>query len=241
MKHKLRRLKKSIATRTLNSRGVSIFFDAHRLLPEWQVNTVFDVGANIGQSAIEFRKAFPAATIYCFEPVQKTFEKLKSNTGNLKQTKNFLIALSASDGEGRITVNEQSTQNRITSVMDCSTTEQVKIRAIDSFAAENNIDHINYLKVDTEGNDLNVLLGATNMLTNQRVDLIEVECGMNKNNTYHNYFIEILDFLSQKGYRLFGIYEQKHEWKESKPSLRRANLAFISDRLNSSTKSDNLI
>jgi len=37
------------------------------------VNTLFDVGANVGQSSLRFRKDFPRASIWCFEPVKSTY------------------------------------------------------------------------------------------------------------------------------------------------------------------------
>ena len=37
------------------------------------VRCVFDVGANVGQSARKFMAAFPRADIYCFEPVLGMF------------------------------------------------------------------------------------------------------------------------------------------------------------------------
>jgi hypothetical protein len=36
--------------------------------------------------------------------------------------------------------------------------------------------------------------------------------------------------LEVKGYRLFGIYEQVHEWMAHTPNLRRVNAVFVSRR-----------
>ncbi len=40
----------------------------------------FDVGANIGNYALELRRHFPNAEIYSFEPVKSTFAVLAKNT-----------------------------------------------------------------------------------------------------------------------------------------------------------------
>src|SRR5687768_1091411 len=41
--------------------------------------TVFDVGANVGQSTRRYRLAFPDAQIFSFEPVPTTYETLTAN------------------------------------------------------------------------------------------------------------------------------------------------------------------
>jgi hypothetical protein len=52
--------------------GADLFEDLRRSLPAFRVETVFDVGANVGQSATAYLRNFTGATIYCFEPVAAT-------------------------------------------------------------------------------------------------------------------------------------------------------------------------
>ena len=69
------------------------------------------------------------------------------------------------------------------------------------------------------------------MLTEQRIDLVQVEAGMNNSNKRHVPFETLKDYLQSHGYFLFGVYEQVSEWPTKEPHLRRTNLAFISRRL----------
>jgi hypothetical protein len=39
-----------------------------------KISTIFDVGANVGQSALKFQEAFPRARIHSFEPVSATYK-----------------------------------------------------------------------------------------------------------------------------------------------------------------------
>ena len=56
--------------------GVDIYYDINRYLPNFEALIVFDVGANNGQTAIEYVHHFPKASIYSFEPTQKAFSVL---------------------------------------------------------------------------------------------------------------------------------------------------------------------
>jgi len=82
---------------------------------------------------------------------------------------------------------------------------KMNIQTLDSFCKEYGIKHINYLKIDTEGYDLNVLKGADRLYSNKAVDFIEVEAGMNPRNKYHVSFIDLKSFLEAKGYLMFGF------------------------------------
>jgi precorrin-6B methylase 2 len=44
---------------------------------------IFDIGANLGQSAIKYSKEFPNAKIYSFEPVDSTYTLLKRNVQDI--------------------------------------------------------------------------------------------------------------------------------------------------------------
>lgn len=106
--------------------------------------------------------------------------------------------------------------------------EKVPIETLDSFCERNGISHIDFLKIDTEGFDLNIMLGAGGMLARHCVDLVQAEVLMNADNKYHVPFSDVRQHLESFGYRLFGIYEQGVEWGMNIPIIRRANVVYIS-------------
>jgi len=55
--------------------------------------------------------------------------------------------------------------------------EEVKLERIDSFCQNNNINHIDLLKLDVEGNELNILKGAENLIKSKSIDFIQFEFG----------------------------------------------------------------
>jgi hypothetical protein len=64
--------------------GYSLFIDISRISRSWNwsIETVFDVGANVGQFASEALKELPGASIYSFEPFPHSFERLRESTSS---------------------------------------------------------------------------------------------------------------------------------------------------------------
>jgi hypothetical protein len=63
--------------------GVELLHDASVLLGQAPGKVLFDIGANVGQTAQEMIRTFCAPQIYCFEPSPVTFEGLKRNIGKV--------------------------------------------------------------------------------------------------------------------------------------------------------------
>ncbi len=218
--------------------GIDLFQDISNQLPKLHVNTVFDVGANVGQSAKAYMSGFPNSHIYCFEPVKDTFNQLKDNLKNNDHIHFFQLAFGAFKEKGEMVLQGSSDvffllslSSKEVLVNGDKNIEEVRIETLDEFCCARGINHISYLKIDTEGGDLDVLKGAGNMLRENAIDIVEVEAGMNVNNKRHVPFEYLKKYLEPKGYFLFGIYEQVKEWPTKEPHLRRINPVFISERI----------
>ena len=76
---------------------------------------------------------------------------------------------------------------------------------IDDFVLQNQIEKINLLKIDTEGNELNVLLGAKDSLKAGRIEAIHFE--FNEMNVISNtFFKDFWDLLVE-----FDFYRVLHD------------------------------
>ena len=218
-------------------RGVDFAHDIANSLPMYRVDVVFDVGANEGQSAQRYLDRFPGSHIYCFEPVCDTFHRLEDNLKGNDRVLCFQIALGSSKGKGKMVLQGTSDmfflsgQSQEAPVNEDVTTEEVDIVTLDEFCLARKINQISYLKIDTEGGDLEVLRGAEGMLAGQRIDLVEVEAGMNPGNKRHVPFEDLKKYLESRRYFLFGVYEQINEFPANEPHLRRTNSVFISSRM----------
>ena len=103
----------------------------------------------------------------------------------------------------------------------------VQIETIDRFILESKINRVDFLKIDTEGFEIQVLEGAENALKDGLFSFIQVEVGMNNKNSYHTDFESVKKKLERFNYYLFKVYNQVHEWPTKKKFLRRCDLVFI--------------
>ena len=211
--------------------GVNELRDIRRKLPKLRIVTIFDVGANEGHAAAQFRRAYPSAKIHCFEPNPDLAPVLRRLGPGVEV---HSIALSSSIGVAGFDRSLDTTQQF--SITDDISGETVPVHTIDAFCQQRRIMDIGFLKIDTEGKDLDVLKGASNMLREGRIDLAQAEVSMNPDNSLHVDFSAVRSFIEQFGYRLFGIYEQTPEWISQRPNLRRVNAIYVSRKVIESNK-----
>lgn len=201
-----------------------------RRVPNWQASVVFDVGANIGQSARSFARLWPTAKIHSFEPVPATFARLAETTRDMSNVTAHNLGLGRASGMAEMTDLAQSVQNRIVAPDEGLPTQTVQIQSGAAFCKAHGIKRISYLKIDTEGHDLEVLKGFGGMF--KRIDFVQVEAGMNPHNKTHVPYGLLSGFLMKRGFLLFHIFDQVMEFKQcGRPVLRRCNPVFINARL----------
>lgn len=213
-------------------RGIDVFVDLRKDLPGVMPRVVFDVGANVGGATSAYLAAFPEAEIYSFEPAAKTFAQLSRRFDAEPRVHCFQLAMSVNSTEGTLMVDESlstlASLSETAYVTEKATAleESVVLESLDRFTRTQQIDQIDFLKVETVGHELEALRGAEQLLRSGAIDLVEVEVGMHPQKQVP---IEILKrHLEDRGYSLFGIYEQVPEWTLRKPHLRRANAVFVS-------------
>jgi FkbM family methyltransferase len=200
--------------------------DIQRGLPRTKIECVFDVGANVGQTVAVIRSGFHHCKIFAFEPVTASYYELLEATSSDGNTECFNLALSSRHGEGAVTDKDTVTSNRLVRKLTPGT-QKVTLETGDRFCKERGIDRISFLKIDTEGHDLDVLRGFRGMLFSKSIDILQVECGMNPTNQLHVPLTDMISFLASFDYHMFYIYEQIPESRGPR-YLRRSNVVFIS-------------
>lgn len=150
---------------------------------------IFDVGANIGKYTKLVAEHIPSARIFSFEPNPNSFrtltESVKALNNNNISVFNFGLS-SVSDDKIMYSYKSDVGSTHTSVLHDVLTDlhrseDNVEIKAqfasLDQFCREHKIDHIDFLKIDTEGHELEVLKGASSMLSEKKIDVIQFEFG----------------------------------------------------------------
>jgi FkbM family methyltransferase len=125
---------------------------------------VIDGGANMGIFAVFVAHEKPNTAVYAFEPAAETFQALQKNVGHYSQVKAFPVGLGEMKATRDFQVFEKSTVSNhfLSEGFDTTGTETTSatITSIDDFSIENAIPRIDFIKLDTEGYEANILKGG---------------------------------------------------------------------------------
>ena len=184
--------------------------------------TLVDCGAYQGEFTQEAMKYSNSFSAICIEPSPSTFAILKKRFENESYIDTYNIAASNKVGSLTFYINNSEKTN---SVLE-STTENTRdlddfqhnIRTIivesdtlDSIflkSSISNVDDISMLKIDTQGYEMNVLRGASNVLKKTRYILIEVHFVRTYKDS--STFFEIKSYLEQQGFTFLRFYDLVH-------------------------------
>ena len=190
--------------------------------------TIFDVGANSGEYSLMLKDIFPVANIYSFEPNPITFRILEEKTKLINNIQSFSVGLGSTESTMEIYTYKNDLASEHASVIkevmvslhqsDQVENFQVPIICLDNFCKDHSIEKIDFLKIDTEGFELEVLKGATKLINEKKIEIIQFE--FNEMNIYSKAFLN--DFYKIlpdcKFYRLskdklipLGAYNSSYE------------------------------
>jgi FkbM family methyltransferase len=124
-----------------------------------EVKTVLDIGANIGAASVFFATSYPGATIYALEPASSPFGLLQQNVGTLANVRAFDFGLfsettSSSLYRGR---NDSVESSIFPTARTEEEQESVQLHSAPEFLAEQGLESIDILKLDTEGCEVPIL------------------------------------------------------------------------------------
>lgn len=202
------------------------------LVNKFNINpiSIFDVGANYGQTALHYNSLFNTAKIFSFEPVKASYEKLINETQTIKNISCHNIALGEENNNVEIYLHKEENSQlnslkAINSNQTGITKETINVVTLDNFAKGQKIETIDLLKIDTEGFELEVLKGAYSFLKNKKIKAILCEVALSKRNTRNTQLNIVIDFLDKYDYFFVGLYETNITYFKS--GLAYSNALFI--------------
>ena len=163
-----------------------------------KINIFFDIGAHEGESIEIFSKNFTISKIYSFEPSPINFLKLKNKVNlflkNFKDIKVYVENVGLGDEKKRIYLKQlnessSSTINQINKnskyfkkkrfflnklhTKNFYKNVDIQIIRLDEYLNNNRIEYINFMKIDTEGYELDVLKGLGTKIHNVQYIMFE--------------------------------------------------------------------
>jgi FkbM family methyltransferase len=148
-----------------------------KLKKDLKKGVIFDVGANVGDWSKFVIKEYQGVQyqLHMFEPSEKTFMELKKNIP--LQNHFFYHRIGLGDQVGNFEIYyDYETQGSTSLIKKGSKhSEKIKMETLDSFCLKNAIESIDFLKMDIQGYEFQVLKGAKKMLEKGKIHRIQFE------------------------------------------------------------------
>ena len=176
-----------------------------------------DIGCNKGKILDLMRRAAPDGAFFAFEPVPYLFDLLSAKYRNDRRVRLFNMALSSTNGSAAFFVNQHDSglsglSNRPGRIaQDQLDKIEVRVGTLDG-ALDNR--HVDLIKIDVEGAEFNVLLGARQTILRSR-PLILFEFGIGGAEYFGVDADTMYDFFRTLNYELYPVGDYVH----GKPGL----------------------
>jgi FkbM family methyltransferase len=195
--------------------GSNVYLDIGTLLTSTPEPVVLDVGANIGQTVERVLAALDRPQIHAFEPSPTTFAELSQNTAGLPGVKVKNCGMGAEPGTLELIENTSSDMTSFLELGDdgwgeTRTKTPVQVLTVDDYCRDQSIESIDLLKSDTQGYDLEVLKGASEMLEAGRIRFLLLELNFDESYRQMPRMDSILTYVFDRGFRVVSFYNFHH-------------------------------
>lgn len=147
------------------------------------IKVIYDIGANAGTWALLAKAIIPDASVEAFEPLPMHHESFKQNCAHLPKVTLHPIALGAANTTMSLRVTDFSDASSFLPLT--KTAHQLfglaevaqlptPVRRLDDFILEKHLNAPDLIKLDVQGFEVQVLLGAVSALATAKAVIIEV-------------------------------------------------------------------
>jgi FkbM family methyltransferase len=199
------------------------------------VKYFYDVGANIGDYSNEILK-IPNSNVTAIEPLKECYiELLKIKKNYPDRFTAINIALSNTKKRDFIYFADEKSElasiekkiNQINFFKNYNTKKKIiQIDTLDNIFKKNKNKRLDFLKIDTEGNEKKVLEGASTLIKNKIVKIIQLEFNLHHLTTKDTIF-GISDYL--KNYLVFQLNLINGKLLKIDPANPLSNLYYLSN------------
>ena len=194
-----------------------------------QIKNVMDVGANEGLWTKSRKLFYSEATFVQIEANPKHIEKLRRNGAayNIvlsdKEREVEFYFRDGGDGTGDSYYKEN------TVIYDTVKPTKIKTQTLSNLFKDNTLSVPNYLKLDTQGSELDIIRGCGKYIRN--IDMISMELNLYDYNEGSPSIDEVILTLRNSGFRARFIIEQHlNKAKFEKGILNQVDILFVNER-----------
>ena len=143
-----------------------------------QVETAFDVGANVGRWSEDVLRSCPnLRSLSCFEPSEAATITMVAAIGSDARVR--IVRAAVSDAEGSMSFYEQPNASQTSSLVSTASRDaierSVRVVTLDQEMENLGLDHLDLLEIDVEGYDLHALRGVRSALSRQAISFVQFE------------------------------------------------------------------
>lgn len=210
--HFLRKKGYSISKPGITDRNAILYY---KILDTFGIQTVIDIGANTGQYGFKLRKLGYRGNIYSFEPLSSAFSALKQNAADDALWHVFNTGLGNENGEKAINISENSVSSSFADMLpehlkhqassEYVGKETVKVNKLDDIQDQIHERGNNFLKIDVQGYEKNVLEGSENFIR-EKTSLIQLEMALTP--LYKDEYLmeDFLGIMKKYGFSLYNLF-----------------------------------
>jgi FkbM family methyltransferase len=198
-----------------------------------QAPVILEAGASSGEHTLLFKRKWPDCIVFCFEPNSELYNKHLERTKNIHGIRLFPFALSNKTKRCKFYIGEaaETSSLLLDNIGNIIIPEDVRksvnmpaeykqsyndreglksCLTINRMALAYGIDKVNYLWLDTEGSELDILSEATNILPSVKVISIELNFQMFRVGTAQAQ--DVISFLIEHGFT-FKYFWGRTNWQ----------------------------
>jgi len=196
--------------------------------------TFLDVGANIGlHTVVAAHRVGPSGRVLSVEPQRRVCERLRANIslnrldnvdvftcalGRQAEARQLFQISARNDGQATLALGPEE--------RFCAA-ESVDVQPLEALAGEAGISHIDGVKIDVEGAEMDVLLGAHSYFQSTGwPGFMLIECVDQYLSRFGSNSIALVDFLRQAGYQIFSLH-RGHWEPDPEPKGLQADLLAL--------------
>jgi FkbM family methyltransferase len=184
-----------------------------------------DVGAHLGETTLTCALENPGLTVYAFEP------NLRAAASLLSRAPNYIViplAVAETDGCAQLHINSSEEASSLLAMDEDSRRSwnggealrekslvTVPTIRLDTFMDSTGITRVDFLKVDTQGNDLAVVRSAGKRLRDISKVTLEVDVSPRRLYQGSPSKEEVLSFLESAGFKLISCEQQSQGQEEN--------------------------